>query len=142
MCTFGVLGLSCETPAASKAAKMGAKREGTIPREDPQIEREKERKWERERGKKKARNFGPPAFGPSPFEPPRCGARSFGLPTLRTPTLRAGLPTLRATIPPGSTLRPPSSLRAEASGLHFFFVGAPTFLIFIMLLICFFCVHF
>ena len=36
---------------------------------------------------KKARNFGPPAFGLPPFEHPRCGAPPFGPPTLRAPTL-------------------------------------------------------
>ena len=42
-------------------------------------EREKERKWGRER-EKKARNFGPPAFGPPPFEPPTLRSRPFGPP--------------------------------------------------------------
>ena len=60
-CTF-------ERPGVSK----------TPPKFHEKTPRERKRaKMGRERGKK-ARNFGPPAFGPPPFELPRCIARNFG----------------------------------------------------------------
>ena len=120
MCTFGVLGLSYQISTrrpperGRKRAKMGA---GD--------------------GKKKRENLGPPAFGPPPFEP-----------TMRCPTPSGPLGLQhflglgpRPFEPHSSGLHPsaPPSLRAEAlRGLHFFWVWAPAFLIFIMLLICFF----
>ena len=87
-----------EGPGASNTTK--------IPREDPPV-REKERKWERERGKK-AGNVGPPRL------------RALAL---RAPTLRAG--TIPAPTRRGPRIRAPT-LRAEAlQAPHFFWVWAP-----------------
>ena len=97
MCTFGVLGLSCEAPAALKPPGFhtttrelqtftfkgsGASNTTKIPRADTQIDT-KRAKWSREREKKRE-ILGPPPFGAPPF-----GAQPFGPPTLRRPTLRA-----------------------------------------------------
>ena len=89
MWTFGVLGLSCETPAA-------------VP--DPRA---------------------------STLRTPTLGALTFsrsGPPTLRAPFLRA---------PP---FGPPLPSSGDPPGLHFFWVWAPTFLIFYHVAHCFFCV--
>ena len=56
MCTFGVLGRSCETPAAPKPPRLHMtasepNRAPTLQSHHP--EREKERKWEQEREKKR-----------------------------------------------------------------------------------------
>ena len=72
---------------------------------------------------------------PPPLEPTRCGARPFGPPPFGPQPLGAPL---CSPDPSGSTLPLPSS--GGPPGLHFFWVWAPTFLIFIMLLIVF-CVH-
>ena len=98
-------------------------------RRPPERDREKERKWERKRKKKKREILGLPPSGPHPSSPHAAGPhpagpnpcpRPFGPPLLRAPPFG----------PHPSSGGPP--------GLHFFWVWAPTFLIFIMLLICFF----
>ena len=103
-------------------------------RRPPERER-KGGKMGAEEGKKSAKFWA--AFGPPPFEPPRCGAR----PTLGALTFSRSGPH-----PSAFLLAPPFGLppfERRPSALHFFWVGAPTFLIFIMLLICsFFFVHF
>ena len=128
MCTFGVLGLSCETPAAPRTPNVqfeypGASNTTKFPREDPQREREKERKWGREMEKKSAK---------------------FWPPTLRAPTLRA--PTLRAPTLGTPTLRPPffraEALRASTfSGfgpLRSSFLSCCSFVLFLCIFNCFF----
>ena len=73
MCTLGVLGLPCETPAAPKAAGVSHEKPPKT-REDPQ-EGKKKAKLERERENKSA-NFCASLFGP------------IRAPPLRAPTLR------------------------------------------------------
>ena len=118
-----------------------------IPREDSQKEREREkkkRKWEREREKKRE-ILDPPPSGPhpsSPTLPPPFRPQPLG------PLLFLGLgPTPLGPRPFGplsSGLHPSAPLPSSGGppGLHFFWVWAPTFLIFNMLLVCSFFVHF
>ena len=74
---FGAAGASHDSPRALTCTFEGPDAVNTtkIPREDPQREKKtredppergKERKWERGRGKKSAKNIGPPP----PFGPP------------------------------------------------------------------------
>ena len=95
MRTFGVLWLSCETPAASGPPLLHtttrelqtrtfqrpcASNTTKIPRENPQREKkERNFRWERA---KKARNFGPPTL----WAPTPPGPHPSGPPPLRAPT--------------------------------------------------------
>ena len=97
MCTFGVLGLSCETPAASgplglhtKTRELqtytlegpGASNTTKKPREDPQRER-KRTKMRAGEGKKSAKFWVSHPSGPRPSEP------HFGEPQFRAPHFEA-----------------------------------------------------
>ena len=62
MCTFRVLGLSCEAPAAPKLRNTTK-----IPRKDPQEREERKLWWKRE---KKGGILGHPPFGPPTFRGP------------------------------------------------------------------------
>ena len=89
------------------------------------------------RGKKKARNFGPPDFGPPPFGPPRCGAPPFGPPLLQAPPF--GPPSLRAEALRASTFSISEPLRSSFFHVaHLFFFCA--FLI--VSISCHFCFFF
>ena len=81
------------------------------------------------KGKKKREILGSPPFRGPTFS--RSWPHPSGPPTLRAPFLRA---------PPFGPPLPSSGGPQGLHCLHFFWVWAPTFLIFIMLLICFFCV--
>ena len=96
MCTFGVLGRSCETLAAPPDRAAGARtrqpenskrayfRAPALQKphqnstKGPPQEREERKLWRG--GKKKARNFGPPTLGCPPFGAHPSGPPSFGGP--------------------------------------------------------------
>ena len=106
MCAFRVLGLSCETSGPTRPGRRGshttarelqtctfqgpcASNTTKIPREDPQRDTMRRKRW-REREKKSAKFWAPHPRGPTLRGPTLRG------PTLRGPTIRG--PTLRGTI--------------------------------------------
>ena len=120
-------GVSHDSPRTPNVHIEGSRRfkhHQNSTRRPPEREREKERKWGREREKKREILGNPPPSGPHPSSPHAAGPDPSG--------------------PHSSSLHPSAPLPSSGGppGLHFFWVWAPTFLIFIMLLICSFFVHF
>ena len=75
-------GVSHDSPRAQTCTVEGPGASKTPTKFHKKTPRERKSGNGGERGKKK-RDFFAPAFGPPPFEPPRCGARLFGPPPFR-----------------------------------------------------------
>ena len=114
MCTFGVLGLSCETPAHLRVRAF--KNTTKIPREDPQRETNRAKMGTGEE-KKKREILGSPPLGPlllwaSPFGP------TFRAPTRRTPTFSWVRPSNPSVLPPIGPNRPGQPRHSDPDRPH------------------------